>query len=170
LDGQGPKCVQEVQEEPTLSIVQEIQVSEASPTQNSVNIILINGLLWKIDPANVFLPRGATKRAVVNACGVLPHWINPADSRLAHEQLQSNYRFFMGWSELGPGSSYENMVWDDLAPGAFTYPEDPTSFPLMSATLTSEELGQTENIYFHQYSFVLVHNTTTGERFYTRMD
>lgn len=125
-------------------------------TQPRTLIAIVNGVMWQLDPLGKY-PH-ADRFAIAEACGILPTFVHRDDDQPAQEQMKANYRFFLGWMDM-KGSTFDN---DGL--GSYTYPEDPVQFPYATGKLNDQL------IHIYPSAFVQVHNTETGERFFTRMD
>lgn len=91
---------------------------------------------------------------LIEAMGILPLWIDPADERPMREQFNAKYNF--GIHEMKGGKIGED--------GSYKYPGDPILHPIAKATLRDE------TIYFYQYAMVGIVNTKTSDTFMTRMD
>ena len=112
--------------------------------------MLIN---FEIDPLGKF---PASPNAIMEAAGLLPHWLNEGVSKgePAKDALISRYQFYMGPMTGG----------EIIANGSYRFPDDPDLYPIVKADLTEEV------VYFYQHAIVGIVNKTTGEQFVTRMD
>jgi hypothetical protein len=114
--------------------------------------VIVNGIRWKLDPLKWY--DGADPQAIVEACGLLPHFLQAADDARAVAQFQTRYQFGANWND-GPGKVQPD--------GTFVYPEDDDMAPYLVAELHGDR------IYIYPHALVSV-VLATGEQQHTRMD
>lgn len=103
-----------------------------------------------IDPLNRFMD--VDPQRLIEACGLIPHWIDVTNEDSFQKQIDDNYGF--GLYEMNGGEVGED--------GVYRYPEDPDLYPY----LKWERDGEVAYMYSHAImSFV-----KDGRVFVTRVD
>ena len=112
-----------------------------------------NPMIAIIDPTEHY--ENVPPERLIEAIGILPHWVDNNDPRSAKEQFQQKYQF--GCCEMPGGTVDEN--------GVYNYPEDPPLYPFYSLERDNEM------IYFYNYAMVAVVLKDEARTTYvTRMD
>lgn len=86
------------------------------------------GTIWEL--RTDFYPGNA--RALWEALGYIPHWLNAADPRSATQQLDAGYARHGGWHPF-PGFSLVDGI-------ALKYPEDPLLYPYATCEFRDERV------------------------------
>lgn len=113
--------------------------------------VIVNGIRWMLDPLKQY--DGAAPQAIVEACGLLPHFLQATDDARAVPQFKARYQFGANWND-GPGKVQPD--------GTFTYPEDDDMAPYLVAELHGDR------IYIYPHALVSV--VTKEGQHHTRMD
>ncbi len=127
-----------------------------------------SGLYWLLDPDHHYTDPEITPSFLVEACGLIPSFIQYDDDRPLLKQLEERYGF--GSLIQMKGGSMKDLT-------IYQYPEDPDLYPYMAAgRAISGDSGELIAIY--PYGIVAVTPVVwdeervipTGKPFVTRMD
>ena len=111
-----------------------------------------NEAIYELDPLEQFTD--VEPQRLIDAMGVLPAWVDPADPRPARLQFETKYRF--GVTEI-PGVEV-------MPDGTWSYPGDPVLHPIAKIERAHEI------VYFYRGAFVAIVQKSDGASFATRMD